>query len=338
VAAPDTTYGSDRDGLVCGYLFTPGQPATAIGADVAAEWLSSRFYDETESFIWLHFSVANVAAERWMLHHLTLPDGFVESFHETSTAMRVEQADTSLLAVVHDITFASAEAEADAATVSLFVDTRIMVSARRTPLRSVDRLRAAVKAGGLFRSPVELLAHLLRDQADVLAGIVHQATSRVDDIEDFMLAHGSASRRALLSGLRRMLVRLQRLLAPEPAALFRLLGRPPAWLTEADLQDLRQSAEELSAAASDSSALVERVRLLQEEAAAYIAEQNNRILFLLTLVTVLALPFNVVGSLFGMNVGGIPFGQSSHGFWIIVVIVAAFTLAASVMAWQRRQW
>jgi zinc transporter len=212
-----------------------------------------------------------------------------------------------------------------------------MVSARRTPLRSVDRLRAAVKTGGLFRSPVELLAHLLRDQADVLAGIVHQATGRVDDIEDFMLAHGTASRRAQLGGLRRMLVRLQRLLAPEPAALFRLLGRPPAWLTEADLQDLRQSAEELSAAAADSSALVERVRLLQEEAAAYIAEQNNRILFLLTLVTVLALPFNVVGSLFGMNVGGIPLGQSTHGFWVIVVVVALFTALASVIAWRRRE-
>ncbi len=338
MTTPDTTYGSDRDGLVCGYLFTPGQSATAIGAEVAAEWLSSRFYDETESFIWLHFSVANVAAERWMLQHLALPDGFVESLHEPTTAMRVEQADTALLAVVHDITFDSAEAEADAATVSLFVDTRVMVSARRRPLRSVDRLRAAVKAGGLFRSPAELLAHLLRDQADVLAAIVHQATGRVDDIEDFMLAHGSASRRAQLGGLRRMLVRLQRLLAPEPAALFRLLGRPPAWLTDADLQELRQSAEELSAAAADSTALVERVRLLQEEAAAYISEQNNRILFLLTLVTVLALPFNVVGSLFGMNVGGIPLGQSSHGFWVIVVIVALFTAAASVMAWRRREW
>jgi hypothetical protein len=35
-----------------------------------------------------------------------------------------------------------------------------------------------------------------------------------------------------------MLVRLQRLLSPEPAALFRLLNKPPSWIAAADLQSL----------------------------------------------------------------------------------------------------
>jgi zinc transporter len=34
-------------------------------------------------------------------------------------------------------------------------------------------------------------------------------------------------------------------------------------------------------------------------------------------VTVIFLPFNVIGSLFGMNVGGIPFAESHAGFWVI---------------------
>src|SRR6185436_6055839 len=103
-------------------------------------------------------------------------------------------------------------------------------------------------------------------------------------IEDSLLAQKIAPRRAELGELRRVLVRLQRLLAPEPAALFRLLNRPPAWLSEADLSDLRQSAEELSAAVSDSAALVERIRLLQEELVALINEQTNQMLFVLTVV------------------------------------------------------
>ena len=36
--------------------------------------------------------------------------------------------------------------------------------------------------------------------------------------------------------------RLQRLLAPEPAALFRLLQRPPAWMAEDDAQELRDAS------------------------------------------------------------------------------------------------
>ena len=132
--------------------------------------------------------------------------------------------------------------------------------------------------------------------------------------------------RAELSGLRRTLVRLQRLLAPEPAALFRLLSRPPAWMAEADVQNLRESAEEFATAVADSGAL-----------AAIVNEQSNRILFLLTVVTVLALPFNVIGGLFGMNVGGIPFAAHRHGFLIVITVAVALTVLGGVMVMRRRR-
>jgi zinc transporter len=132
------------------------------------------------------------------------------------------------------------------------------------------------------------------------------------------------------------MVRLQRLLAPEPAALFRLLSRPPSWLSEHDVQDLRQSAEEFSTAVADCAALVERVKVLQEELAALINEQTNRTLFVLTVVTVLALPFNVIAGLFGMNVGGIPFSDHEHGFLWVLVFVTLFTVGVGLWAYGRR--
>jgi zinc transporter len=136
--------------------------------------------------------------------------------------------------------------------------------------------------------------------------------------------------RSELSEQRRSLVRLQRLLAPEPAALFRLLNRPPKWLSEEDLRDLRQAAEELAAAVTDSAALTERLKLLQEELTATVEEQTNRTLFILTLVTVLALPINIVTGLLGMNVGGIPLTQHSHGF---ALVVCGLTLITGVLAY-----
>lgn len=79
-------------------------------------------------------------------------------------------------------------------------------------------------------------------------------------------------RRADLGCLRRLLVRLQRLLAPEPAALFRLLQKPPSWIAAADLEELRQSTEEFIVALTDMAALQERIKLLQEEIAGRVAE------------------------------------------------------------------
>jgi zinc transporter len=170
----------------------------------------------------------------------------------------------------------------------------------------------------------------------VLVDIVRDVTKQVDTLEDRIIGNQTTSR-PKLGALRRVLVRLQRLLAPEPAALFRLLSRPPAWLSDDDVADLRRSAEELSAAVADSAALVERTRLLQEELTALLNEQTNRTLFILTIVTVLALPMTIIPGLFGMNVGGIPFSGSAVGFWVVLlVVVVVVGLGAALVSARHR--
>lgn len=210
-------------------------------------------------------------------------------------------------------------------------------SVRRQPLRSVDRLRSAVRKGEAFHSPLSLLIHLLRDQADVLVQIVRNTSNKVDGIEDGLLSDRLNYKRASLGSLRRDLVRLRRLLAPEPAALFRLLNHPPDWIDERDAQDLRESTEEFAVVLGDIGGLQERVKLLQEEIAARVTEQTNRSVFVLTAVTVLALPINIIAGLFGMNVGGVPLAQHGHGFWIVVGMVIGFTTVAAWIVFRGRR-
>ncbi|MFM2289091.1 MAG: hypothetical protein RL684_2234 [Pseudomonadota bacterium] len=335
--AADTGYGSDKNGLVWGYQFAPGGPARDLDADSASAWLASTPAPGDNGFLWLHFSLANAATERWLRAHLRLPELFYESLHDQGASTRIEQEDASLVAMVHDVRVDGTFDASSVSSVSLSLGPRLLVSARLRPLRSVDRLRAAIKGGQPFASSAELLSQLLRGQADVLADIVRRSSVQVDGIEDKLLDQRLTSGRRDLGRLRRMLVRLQRLLAPEPAALFRLLSKPPGWLVEQDLQDLRQAAEEFSAAVADSASLAERVKLLQEEVAALTNEQTNRTLFVLTMVTVLALPINMVAGLFGMNVGGIPFSAHPHGFIVIVSLLALITGYLAYVTLIRRQ-
>jgi zinc transporter len=115
-----------------------------------------------------------------------------------------------------------------------------------------------------------------------------------------------------------------------------LLTRPPEWIAGEDLDDLRQAAEEFSAVVTGSNALIERVKILQEELVTRISEQTNRTLFILTVVTVLALPINLIAGLFGMNVGGIPFAEHGRGFAIVVCAVALFTGFLAYLTFRRR--
>ena len=103
------------------------------------------------------------------------------------------------------------------------------------------------------------------------------------------------------------------------------------------LQELRQASEEFSVVLRDMASLQERIKLLQEEIAAQVNEDNNRSLFVLTIVTVLALPINIIAGLLGMNVGGIPLAQHAHGFWIVVAIVVSFTAIAGRLVFRRQR-
>jgi zinc transporter len=332
------SYGSDQSGLVCGYLFgrSPDGKGLPLATDAAIGWLSSR-EQWPQEFIWLHYNLANTASEKWLHEHTALPEEFYESLHEGPRSTRIELADDMLIAVVNDVLHDFSFEPSDISTLWLSVDKHIVISARRKPLKAVDSLRNAVRNGEQIRSSVELLIHLLRDQADALIKIVRDAIATVDKIEDNLLAGKLNTKRASIGSLRRVLVRLQRLLAPEPAALFRLLQRPPAWVAEIDAQELRQSTEEFSMVLADMASLQERIKLIQEEIAALTAEANNHSLFVLTVVTVLALPINIIAGLFGMNVGGIPLAGAAHGFWVVVAIVASFTVIAGWLAFRRQR-
>src|SRR5213083_2939208 len=218
------TSGSDQDGPIWGYHFVPNQPARSITSEEAVQFLTAQGPAVPGEFLWLHFSLSNVSSEPWLRRYLTLPDTFYESLHSDVDSTHLEQDADSLVARIHDVLF-DFTFDAPVATTSLCVKPRVVVSAHIRPWRSINQLRAAVDAGQVVRSPIEILSRLLRDQASVLVDIVRKAKRGVGPMEEQLLAKRISVSRSELGTLRRMLVRHQRLLPPEPTAFFRLLSR-----------------------------------------------------------------------------------------------------------------
>lgn len=328
---PSTFYGADDNGLICGFRFS--KDGIGVPLDALSTFVQTDAHPD-EGFVWLHFNLSHAGAEKWIAKHLPLAPIFLELYHDVSRSTRVELVDEALTAVINDVLYDFQFEPSEISTLWLVVTPSLVLSARVQPLRSIDRLRNAVRKGVLIKTPVELLVRLMHDQSDVLVGIVRTATAKVDAIEDSLLSGRLEPKRANLGSLRRVLVRLQRLLAPEPAALFRLLRLPPAWVVANDTADLHHAAEDFNEALRDMATLQERIKLIQEEIAGRVAEANNRSLFTLTIVTVLALPINLIAGLLGMNVGGIPLADHSHGFWIIFLVVLTFTVVAGWVAFR----
>jgi zinc transporter len=73
--------------------------------------------------------------------------------------------------------------------------------------------------------------------------------------------------------------------------------------------------------------LRDRAHLLQEEVTIKTAEQTNRSLQVLAIVTTIFLPATLVSGIFGMNVMGLPLTQNPHGFvWSMLILIGSSAL------------
>lgn len=331
---PATIYDTQISGLLYAFRFRPGQPGQELdsaGIQEALNQLGPDLGEPGQDFVWMHFNLSQAGCTHWLQQHLSIPGEFFDMLGEQVHSTRLERQDDALVAVFNDVVFELDHTPSDVTTSWVCAHRKLLVSMRYKPLRSIDRLRMSIRRGQIFESTCDLLAHLMREQADLMVEIVRRTNTEVDRIEDRFLAVKTTADRQGLAARRRVLVRLQRMLAPEPGSVMRLLARPPYWLSPDDVQGLRESTDEFSVVLRDMTGLIERIKLLQEEIAALLEDQNNRTLFILTLVTVLALPINIIAGLFGMNVGGIPLANDPNGFWFLVLCVIAFT---GTLAWR----
>src|ERR1700745_4220386 len=153
----ERTSGSDQVGPIWGYHFVPNQAGRPITSEEAVQFLTAPGSGLPAEFLWLHFSLSNAASEPWLRRYLTLPDSFYESLHSDVDATHLEQDADSLVARIHDVLF-DFTFNAPVATTTLCVKPRVLVSAHVRPWRSIDQLRAAARAGQVFRSPLGSLS------------------------------------------------------------------------------------------------------------------------------------------------------------------------------------
>jgi len=70
-------------------------------------------------------------------------------------------------------------------------------------------------------------------------------------------------------------------------------------------------------------ALRDRSHLLQEEVSLKMADQTNRNLQVLAIVTTVFLPASLIAAIFGMNVGGLPLVADRSGFLLVMLLLVA---------------
>jgi zinc transporter len=86
----------------------------------------------------------------------------------------------------------------------------------------------------------------------------------------------------------------------------------------------------------DAEEYAEHCQFLLEEVRAQVEEETNRNLYILTMFSVIFLPATLIASIWGMNVGGIPFSGGPNGFWMVVGLIATLFALVAIVVYRFR--
>lgn len=297
-------------GLVWAYHFRSGTaPCSRLPVDMARSDL-----DVSDGFLWLHMNLADSRVAAFLEGFPDLPPPAVAALttHDTHAAITLDEQ------VVYG-TLVDFQREFDSETrdigwLHFFASGKVIITTRLQPLRSVDRVRAAIeKNASRYQKPIDVFETLVAEFQRTMIGLVMELTEELNLIEDFVYDNAPRDERRRLAPVRRTVVRLHRHLRTVLTLMRRAAAVDDDEMPPGFDDASSRLISRLEAVDHDVYALQERARLLHEEIDSKLSSETNRHLYILSLMTAFLLPPSLVTGFFGMNTSSLPFAEGSGG-------------------------
>jgi zinc transporter len=321
---PRTESADPSAGIVWAFRFTPRGDPKPLTSDAVAGSLVAE-----NGWTWVHLKLGDVRCRQWTAQRAPISEWAREVLLGPDEHLYLDHSGNELIGILPDLQLEFARATEEIARLRFVMNDRLLVTIRRSPLRSVELARKSAEDGMRFPSPTSLLDALLDNFAGAVRKHVLALRDELDQIEDLVLGETMGRERQRLGRVRIQVVRMHRQLSQLRTLLHRLEPRlaqarnPLAGV----VTNLAQKFDEIDA---DAAGVNERARLLQDEVAAKLNELAGRRLFALSLMTAALLPPTLVTGIFGMNTKDLPFQETTGGTYLALLIAAA---AGAVTFW-----
>jgi magnesium transporter len=293
---------------------------------------------------WIHLDSptseeATLLAERFGWHPLDIED--VLSKRQRPKIDEYAE-DGYLFVVLHFPVYDKAVQRLNAAELDVFVGQDYLVTLPNVELLPVTRLFLRCEEdeelrGQLFsKGSGYLFYHVLDDLFDYCFPILDKISHKLDAIEDDVFEGRSEEVVRDISDAKQEIISYRKIIKPERATL-RVLERQIERFLPEDLElyfdDIVDAAERIWDLLDNHKEVVEA---LEDTNESVISHRQNRVLLVLTLVSVILLPLTLITGLFGMNVK-FPGFETARAFWIICGAMLA--LAAGLIGYVRyKRW
>lgn len=298
------------------------------GARVVS-WSEIDAWTPEQGVLWVHLDIENPESKMWIENEPGLGELVAEALTEAETRPRSVAMKDGLLVILRGITHIPGPEPNQLVSLRMWLNEARVVTGRRWQLTSVDSVCRLLDYNDGPRTSSELLLALAEHLTDSITPAIDELEDTLDVVEMYLPEAKDTDTELAndLANVRRQAIQMRRHMGPQRDAIAHLLIERAPWLGESERSQLREVREQASRHIEDLDATRERAQIAQDQLASRSRQQLQRTMYILAVVTAMFMPLTFITGLLGMNVGGIPGGQSSLGFaGVLAVMVLVFVL------------
>jgi magnesium transporter len=266
-----------------------------------------------------------ILSNTFHFHPLAVEDAVAEVPHP-----KIEPYDGYVYLILHGIDFRAAQHRFATHDTDFFLGPNYLVTVHDGQTRTIAEMHEICERNGqiLNEGPVALMHRIIDLMVDHYRPEVEKLEGRLDTLEQNVFEQpGHNMVRDILS-LKRDINSLRRVVMPQRDVVGRLARREFGFVSDELAYRFRDVFDHLVRLSDEALLLQDRVTSILDAHLSNVSNRLNQQMKLLTLVTVIALPFTVLGGLFGMNVHlpGISNTNDPRAFWSILGLALALVL------------
>ena len=259
-------------------------------------------------------------AERYRLHPL-----HIEDCRHRHQAAKLEEGDAYLFVVLKPLEV-DKSGDLISSDVDVFVGKDWVITVVEDGPEVVKKAMGKLRGQSNELRPDQFLYKLMDAIVDAYVPILDHYNDDIDEIEDIVLERPEPPTLERIFDLKRHLMLFRRI-CTNMRDVSNHLQRMSGGLLSADLGPFWRDVYDHLARNLDT---VETQRDLLTNAMdiylSSVANRTNQVMKVLTILSTVALPAVIISGIYGMNVKGIPWLDSAHGFAIVMGLMAATTI------------
>ncbi|MBR5130099.1 MAG: hypothetical protein IKV03_02610 [Alphaproteobacteria bacterium] len=289
--------------------------------------------------IWIHINLSHPKAKLFLKNNTYLDEWTKHALINPSQLKPCSFIhNNGLLLIIRTTNLTPRSKPDDMVFLSVFATKDHIISTRIHPAISFKEIMETFDEQTGPKNTNELIEMILENTLNSIANSVSDMEEYLDDIEEKIISHQPSSTLTdELTELMRRLVIMHRFLTPQRDALETLPYHRMPWFNKKTEHLSRNNFYRMQRIIEDITLLKERCRINQEALNQHDVKQSQKNMYMLSVIATIFLPLSFLASLFGMNVGGIPFSEDPYGLALTACFIASIGILL-IYLFKRAHW